>query len=84
MLQTTCHIQINVSLFIPNFILRTLKYLSKYLVNIQMIMNGGIHMSQVSSYEVKIMGVSGSPQKGATQFSVREALEAAAEFQVFQ
>ncbi|HHU31282.1 MAG TPA: flavodoxin family protein [Clostridia bacterium] len=36
-------------------------------------------MSQVSSYEVKIMGVSGSPQKGATQFSVREALEAAAE-----
>ena len=36
-------------------------------------------MSQIEDVQVKIMGVSGSPQKGATQFSVREALKAAAQ-----
>ncbi len=36
-------------------------------------------MSQQNDIEVKILGISGSPQRGATEFSVREALRAAAE-----
>ena len=36
-------------------------------------------MSQLNDITVRILGISGSPQKGATQYSVREALKAAEE-----